>query len=413
MNPLYNAALGLYSAGVSLAAARNPKAAKMVAGQKETLARLREVFGPEDRPVWIHAASLGEFEQGRPLIERFRREHPEQKILLTFFSPSGYEVRKNYPLADCVCYLPFDTPGRVRAFLDAARPSITVFVKYEFWGNYLEELSRRGIPSYLISAIFRPGQIFFCPWGRMFRQMLRRFRTIFVQDRNSVELLARIGVDNVVQAGDTRFDRVVDIRNSAPDLSCLDPFLASGTELTLVAGSSWPPDENIYIPWAKGRGDVRLIIAPHEFDEQRLRQIESRIDGPTVRFSELERNPGAGAGAKCVLVDCFGKLSAIYRYGDIAWVGGGFGVSIHNINEAAVYGIPVIYGPNNRKFKEAADLRDCGGGFPVANRQEGIAILDRLADDPAARLEAGRSAGAYISGSVGATPLIYDTIFRK
>lgn len=411
MNPLYNFGIHAYNAAVKVASLRHPKAAKMVSGQRQTLAAVGATFpAGTPRPLWVHAASLGEFEQARPMIERLRRERPDLRILLTFFSPSGYEVRKNYGEVDCVCYMPFDTPRKVRRFLDAVNPQAAIFVKYEFWGNYLEELRRRDIPVYLISAIFRPTQSFFRWWGSTFRRMLRCYTKLYVQDERSRELLAGIGVTNVAVAGDTRFDRVTDVLRNAGDLAAMKPFRES-SPLVLIAGSSWAPDEQLYIPWANGRDDVRLIIAPHEFDPERLSAIEKQVKGPTVRFSELERNPEAGRNAKCVLIDCFGKLSSLYRYGDIAWIGGGFGVGIHNLNEAAVYGIPVVFGPNYSKFREAHELLACGGGITVSSSGEACGALTHLADDTAARTRAGKSAGEYISTHIGATDRIYSEIF--
>lgn len=409
MNPLYNAGIRLYRAATGMAAARNRKASLMIEGQRRTPATLKAHINPDDRPVWVHAASLGEFEQGRPLIEKIRSRWPERKILLTFFSPSGYEVRKNFDKADCVCYLPFDTPDGARRFIEAVNPSVAIFVKYEFWGNYLEQLSSRNIPTYLISAIFRPGQIFFRPWGGIFRRMLHCFNHLYVQDRRSKELLASIGVTDVTVAGDTRFDRVTDILHNARPTPVLEAWREAGGKV-MIAGSSWEADEDRYIPYLNSHPALRAVIAPHEFDESRLRRIASRIDGKTVRLSELEADPKCGDGARCVLIDCFGRLSALYRYGDIAYVGGGFGTGIHNINEAAVYGMPVVFGPNNRKFKEAADLIAAGGAFEVNDGTSLAAILDRLTDNDKFRSTAAQHAGEYIAANIGATDIILSDI---
>lgn len=409
MNPLYNTGIAIYRAAVRVAAARNPKAAGMTAGQRETFARLEARFVPGDRPLWVHAASLGEFEQGRPLIEAVRRRWPGRKILLTFFSPSGYEVRKDYDGADAVCYLPFDTPANARRLISAVNPCAAVFVKYEFWGNYLECLHDAGIPTFLISAIFRPGQIFFRPWGGMFRKMLRCFTHIYVQDKRSRDLLASVGVTDVTVAGDTRFDRVTDVLRTARPTPVLETWRAAGGPV-LIAGSSWEADEDRYLPWLNSRTDVRAVIAPHEFDETRLQRIASRVEGKCVRLSEMERDPDAAADARCVIVDSFGHLSALYRYGDIAYIGGGFGSGIHNINEAAVYGMPVVFGPNNRKFKEAADLKSAGGAFEVTDARTLADTLTRLTDDAALRSDAGRRAGDYIASNIGATDRITNDL---
>lgn len=415
MNPLYNAGIRLYALAASVASLRNRKARLMVDGQRKTLENIERKLGRDSRPVWVHASSLGEFEQGRPLIEKLRREHPGRKILLTFFSPSGYEVRRNYAGADCVAYLPFDKPSNVRRFLDLVNPSVAVFVKYEFWGNYLQQLRRRGVPTYLISAIFRPGQVFFRPWGGMFRSMLRCYTHIFVQDERSRQLLASVGVDCVTVAGDTRFDRVTDICRTTVALEPVERFCGGvrrpGRLPVMIAGSSWGPDEEAYLPWVNSRDDIRLIIAPHEFDAQRIARITAQVEGRCVLYSEAERDITAVDGAKCMIVDCFGKLSSIYRYGDIAYIGGGFGTGIHNINEAAVYGMPVVFGPRHAKFKEASDLIAEGGGFEIDSPESCAAVLGALADNPEHLADASSRAAAYIRRNLGATDKVYATIF--
>ncbi len=413
MNPLYNAAIHLYGAAARLAALRSPKVKEMLAGQAATLRTLAEErrrVAPEGYDLWLHAASLGEFEQGRPLMERLRREHPERKILLTFFSPSGYRVRSNYVGADTVAYLPFDTPGKVRAFLDAAAPKMAIFVKYEFWGNYLEQLHSRAIPTYIISAIFRPRQRFFRRGGGTFRRMLGYFTRIYVQDEGSRKLLVGIGINNVTVAGDTRFDRVTDILRSAKDVPVIAKFVEN-SPFTLVAGSSWIPDEDLYIPWLKAHPEVKAIIAPHEFDDCRIKRLLARLGSGARRLSEL-KSPGDLRGDEtAIIVDCFGLLSSLYRYGSLAWVGGGFGAGLHNINEAAVYGIPVVFGPNNHKFKEAADMQKCGGAFEVTGIDSATAALDRLSGDRKSLVAAGYAAGDYIRANIGATDKIYPDLF--
>ena len=277
MNFLYNTGIHLYSIGARIASRTNPKAKKMTEGQKSTFGHLRATLPADGRTIWIHASSLGEFEQGRPLIERLRRLHPDRKILLTFFSPSGYEVRKNYPMADAVAYLPFDTPRNARRFIETVRPSVAIFIKYEFWGNYLQQLHKAAVPVYIISAIFRQGQIFFRPWGGMFRRMLRRFDRIYLQDNESQKLLSGIGIDNTVVAGDTRFDRVTDVMAQTFDI-------AGGENLRsfIIFGSSWGADEANYIPWLNANRDVKFIIAPHEFDEARVAALCNAIDGNVI-----------------------------------------------------------------------------------------------------------------------------------
>lgn len=416
MNPLYNAGLQLYRLGARLAASRSAKIKKMVEGQNVVFDYLSRKVLPGERWIWIHAASLGEFEQGRPLIEMIKECEPSAKILLTFFSPSGYEVRKDYGQVDAVCYLPFDTPALSRRFLDAVNPSMAIFIKYEFWGNYLSELRRRNVPTYLVSAIFRPSQLFFRRWGGMFRGMLKCFTHIYVQDRRSADLLAGIGVENVSITGDTRLDRVSDVKNQPLKTPSLAGF-GKDAPMTLVVGSSWQPDEDIYTPWLNANPAVKAIIAPHEFDQARLDVLKERIDGRVLLLSQWSAHVAAGgdladfADVRAVIVDCFGQLSSLYRLGDVAYIGGGFGKSIHNINEAAVYGMPVVFGPRHEKFKEATDLLACGGGFSANDAAGMTAVLDSLLADPKARKAAGEAAGKYISSHIGATSYIYNDIF--
>lgn len=412
--PLYSAGIEAYSLGVKAAAVRNRKARLLDRGQNESFRRLREAVRPGDRWIWVHAASLGEFEQGRPLMERIKTDMPQYRILLTFFSPSGYEVRKNYTGADCVCYLPFDIPRRVRNFLDMVRPEMAIFVKYEFWRNYLEALSGRGIPIYLISAVFRPDQFFFKKKSAWYGYWLKWYTRIFVQDERSHGLLAGIGVENVDVCGDTRFDRVSDIRALRRVIPVLEKFTGAGEcrdVVTMMAGSSWPEDEDVYAGWFERHPDARLVIAPHEFDRQRLDRLAGRFNGRAVLMSEAEKTPDAADGKQVMIMDCFGLLSSAYAYCDVAYVGGGFGAGLHNINEAAVYDIPVIYGPNNTKFIEAGEMAECGGGFPVSDSQQFEAVADKLMLSPERRFDAGNRAGAYIRGKLGATDRIFKTIF--
>lgn len=422
MNLLYNTAISLYGAAAQLVSLRSRKVRKMLQGQHRTPEMLRRKLAGKPGAVWFHASSLGEFEQGRPMIERLRREHPEVPILLSFFSPSGFEVRKNYPYVDAVVYLPFDTPRRVRKFLDLVRPSMAIFIKYEFWGNYLEELHKRGIPTYLISSIFRPGQRFFRKGGGLFRRMLGCFTHLYVQDERSRRLLRVIDVKNVTVAGDTRFDRVTDVMRSSVEIPGF-PGFAPRTRLKFIAGSSWEADEEIYVPWLNAHSEIGFIIAPHEFNETRLEALRNCFASKTVLLlsewihilKESERGntppPAWLSGIRGIIVDSFGKLSSLYRFADIAYIGGGFGAGIHNLNEAAVYGIPVVFGPNHEKFKEASDLITCGGGFSVANSSEFGATIDTLVNSPEEIRRAGDAAGKYIRDNLGATDRIYSEIF--
>lgn len=401
MNIFYNAAMHLMRGGAALGSLKSAKLKKMRQGQRATMDYLANKFSANDRPVWIHAASLGEFEQGRPLIERIRREFPGRKILLSFFSPSGYEVRKNYPMVDAVCYLPFDTTARARRFVELVNPSVAIFVKYEFWGNYLEQLSRKNIPTYIISAIFRPDQVFFKPWGGAFRKMLRCFDKLYLQDDASQKLLAGIGVTNTAVVGDTRFDRVTDIMKATTEMPEVESFACSGS-LCVIAGSSWPLDEEVYIPWFNRHPEVKLIIAPHEFDDERLRVLEGKLANGSARLSTFSGDNTPQA----LIVDCFGKLAAMYRYCNVAIVGGGFGTGIHNINEAAVYDLPVVFGPKYSKFKEAVDMVRLGGAFSINSRDEFERVMDGMLDD-STRQQAARIAGDYVRSQLGATDAIY------
>ena len=384
----------------------------MRAGQAQTTTILREKIDRKAKYIWFHASSLGEFEQGRPMIEQIRKVHPEYKILLTFFSPSGYEVRKNYAGADVVCYLPFDTPGRVEQFLDLANPAMAIFIKYEFWGNYLHTLQQRGIPVYIISAIFRREQLFFQWFGKPYRKMLDCFNHLFVQDERSKALLEEYGIRNVTVAGDTRFDRVIDVYHQAKQIPLVERFI-KGTDgqqppLVFVAGSSWPEDEAIFIPYFERHPEMKLIIAPHEIHEGHLKSIEARLHRPTIRLSQAtEQNV---ADQDCLIVDSFGLLSSLYRYGQIAYIGGGFGAGIHNTLEAAVYGMPVLFGPRFQKFKEAKDLIAVGGAFTFDNAPAFTSRMDTLLSTPEALQQSSQAAGHFVQSHGGATTTILQEI---
>ena len=412
MDPIYNLGVAAYRNAVRFAAGplRNGKAKLLLRGQRRCFRTLQRKLDPNGGYIWIHASSLGEFEQGRPLIEMIKRDQPDARILLTFFSPSGYEVRKNFSMVDAVVYLPFDLSKNVKKFLDLVKPSMAVFIKYEFWGNYLSALKQRGIPTYIISAIFRPGQIFFRPWGGMFRKMLKCFDTLFVQNEQSRELLAGIGVENVVVAGDTRFDRVADVRAAAREFPLVAKFVENA-KFTLVMGSSWPPDEDIVIPYFNAHREMKLIIAPHEFDRHRLHVLMSKLARPARFYSEATLKNIENAD--CLIIDSFGLLSSLYRYGQTAYVGGGFGVSIHNINEAAVYGIPVIFGPKYHKFQEAKDLIELDGAMSIHDADSFSAAMDPMLENEPLRLQCGKTAGDYIQSHLGGTKIIYDMIFNR
>ncbi len=407
MDFIYNLGIRAYRLAVRAASLRNRKAQLMLEGQSHTYDTLRDTLEPGEDYIWIHASSLGEFEQGRPLIERITRDNPNLKIVLTFFSPSGYEVRKNYPLADVVVYMPFDMPGLVKQFLDLVQPRMAIFVKYEFWGNYLMELERRGIPCYVISAIFRESQVFFKPWGGMFRRILQCFTTVFVQNEESRQLLKQIGITRVEVAGDTRLDRVADVMNDKREFPTIQA-LSEGVDNTLIAGSTWEADEDLLIPYFNSHPEFKLVLAPHEFDRDRLQAIMERITRPVGLYSET--SPEQARTLDCIVIDGFGILSALYRYGTIAYVGGGFGAGIHNVCEPAVYGIPVLFGPKFNKFREATDLVACGGAFTVIDKDSFARQMNRLLSSPQVIKQAGKQAGNYIKGHMGATDFIYNHI---
>ncbi len=413
---MYSLGIYLYALLVRLVAALgHRKARAMVRGQRDTWRILREKIDPTARYVWFHAASLGEFEQGLPLIERIRHEQPSRKILLTFFSPSGYEVRKDYKGADVVCYLPFDSPTAARRFIKWARPEMAFFIKYEFWRNYIDVLSKKSIPIYSVSSIFRPGQIFFRWYGRKYARCLRRITHFFVQNERSVELLRTIGVqDNVTIVGDTRFDRVIDIRNNARPLPLVEQFTrakedSNAAPFVLVAGSSWQPDEDILLDYVNRHPDLRLVIAPHVVNDAHIQEIEQKLTTPALRYSQatLENVDDY----RVLIIDGYGLLSSIYRYATVAYVGGGFGVGIHNVPEAAVYGIPVIIGPNHQRFAEAVALIATGGCKSIENAEDFSAIMDDFLENPAHIAQAGSAAGDYINQNAGATPVIYQHVF--
>ena len=403
---IYNLGIHIYQLGVKLAALFSDKPAKMVKGHREVFGLLESKIDRNARYIWFHAASLGEFEQGRPLIERIRKDYPQYKILQNFFSPSGYEVRKNYDGADIVCYLPFDTPSNVRKFIDLVNPCMVFFVKYEFWQNYLNELHKRSIPVYSVSSIFRPGQVFFRWYGKSYQQVLKTFAHLFVQNQESKKLLAGIGVNNTTVVGDTRFDRVLDICAAAKQLPLVQKF--KGDALTFVAGSSWGPDEDIFIKYFNAHPEMKLIIAPHVVNDSHMKEIMAKLNRPCIRYTQAtEENVQQ---ADCLIIDCYGLLSSIYRYGEISYIGGGFGVGIHNVLEAAVYGIPVIFGPNNKKFREAQHLLANKGGFEINGYEDFETLMDKFLADEAYLKQSGKSAGDYVKNNSGAMEKIMNCV---
>lgn len=425
LTELYNLLIYIYLVGVAIYSRFNPKVREMWRGERNAIKTIREKLDPNAEYVWFHAASLGEFEQGRPIIERLRHEHPEYKVLLTFFSPSGYEVRKNYEGADIVCYLPLDTIRNSRRFLRTIRPVMAFFIKYEFWYNYLHILRHRGVPVYSVSSIFRPDQIFFRWYGKQYARVLKCFSHFYVQNEESKTLLAKLGINNVTVTGDTRFDRVLAIKEQSKVLPVVDAFTQGGD--AFVAGSSWQPDEEIFIPYFNNKKpEWKLIIAPHVIAEEHLQQIETLLKGrKVVRYKEAAEEWESGddarksavmarlAEADALIINCFGLLSSIYRYGKISYVGGGFGVGIHNTLEAAVWGIPVIFGPNHQRFDEAIALKQCGGGISINSSEDFETVMSKLTTDDSALAEASKNAGQYVKEHSGATETILKSVAFK
>ena len=394
--------------GVAIASLFNKKVKKMWAGERQAVKVLKEKVDPEARYIWFHAASLGEFEQGRPLIEHLRETHPEYKILLTFFSPSGYEVRKNYEGADIICYLPLDTIRNARRFLRAVKPVMAFFIKYEFWYNYLHILQHRGVPTYSVSSIFRPDQIFFQWYGRQYGRVLKCFTHFFVQNMESKALLAKLGITDVDVVGDTRFDRVLQIKEASKQLPIVEQFTAHAQKV-FVAGSSWLPDEDIFIKYFDIHKDWKLIIAPHVISDEHLSQIFELLKGRrVVRYTEAtEENV---KDAEVLIIDCFGLLSSIYHYGTVSYVGGGFGVGIHNVLEAAVWDIPVVFGPNNKHFQEAQGLMLVQGGFEIKDYQSFRDLMMHFETDASFLQNAGENAGAFVKSRAGATAKVMENV---
>lgn len=406
---LYDLAISTYALGARISALWSPKAKLWCEGRKGLLERLAEAIPSNEEIVWIHVASLGEFEQGRPIIEKIHTEHPEYKILITFFSPSGYEIRRNYEGGDYIFYLPIDTLSNVKRFLDIINPKVAIFVKYEFWLNLLGELRSRGIKSYIVSSIFRTNSIFFKPWGGAWREALEAFETIFVQDDNSKKLLSEWGFDNVVVAGDTRFDRVWDIAQHSKDIPIIERFAAE--KEVFIAGSTWCEDEEILIPLTKNNPDVKFIIAPHEIGADRVNGLISKLQGRGVRYSEITELYDLKS-IQVLVLDTMGMLSSVYKYAQWGYIGGGFGKGIHNTLEAATFGLPIAFGPNYLKFKEACDLISLGAAQSVCSVEELTTWFSPLKENSEFRNEVSHKALDFTSRRRGATNLITKSIFR-
>lgn len=407
---IYKAGIFFYSFFVQIAAIFNKKAKQFVAGRKNWKKILQEKVDKKAHYIWFHCASLGEFEQGRPVIEKIKKQFPEYKIALTFFSPSGYEIRKNYNLADIVIYLPSDTKRNAKVFLDILNPEKVFFVKYEFWNFYISELKKRNIPLFIISAIFRENQHFFknSLWGKWYRKMLFKFEHIFVQNETSAQLLKSINIDNYTISGDTRFDRVAAIAKSSKNIPIVEKF--KGNSPLIIAGSTWKPDEEMLTEFINQNSEAKFIIAPHEVSEANINKLQQLLKKPNARFSQI--NNLEIEKLQVIIIDSIGILSSLYRYGNLSYIGGGFGVGIHNILEAATFGIPIIFGPNHQKFKEAVDLKSEGGAFSINNFNELKTVINRLLNEENELKNASNISKNYVAKNVGSTMLIIKKVFN-
>lgn len=406
MRLLYNIAMGCYRVGIKFAALWHKKARLWDEGRKGLFEQLQQSIDPNARIIWIHAASLGEFEQGRPIIEKIKEQRPEYKILLTFFSPSGYEIRKNYPGADYIFYLPLDTPANAKRFIDIVKPEMAIFIKYEFWINLLDELKNRNIRTFIVSAIFRHNSIFFRHFGEMWRSALDTFEIIFVQDENSQRLLSKLGCDNVIIAGDTRFDRVAKIASEAKKIEAIEQF--KGEQRLFVAGSSWDADEELIVKLANNNPNIKFIIAPHEIEEQRMMKIEQNAKYGAVRYTNFDYQ----SSAQILILNTMGMLSSVYGYADFSYIGGGFGVGIHNTLEAATFGLPIAFGPNYQKFKEARDMVTLGAATSINNYQQLEAWFTPLRDNQHHLTTVSQIAKEYTAKHQGATDIFFRTVFE-
>ncbi len=402
---IYNTGIFLYNLAIRLFSLFNNKALLLLSGRKDTMAAINKL-DLKQKTIWVHCASLGEFEQGRPLIESIKKKNRDKIIVLTFFSPSGYEVRKDYELVDYVFYLPSDRKDNVKKFVDAINPDVAIFVKYEFWFHYLKYLNIQGIKTYIISAIFRPEHAFFKWYGGWYAKMLQYFTKLFVQDQESGALLKNIGVDHFQISGDTRFDRVWEIAQASKEYPELKEF-SEGFKV-LVGGSSWPAGESLIAEYLKVNTNIKLLLAPHEIHDAHIKQIEDILPVESVRYTQIK--DADLKSIRVLIVDTMGMLSSMYRYGDIAYIGGGFGSGIHNTIEASTFGVPVVFGPNYKKYKEACDLIEVEGGFSISNQSEFNSIMDRLFSDSNFLKSASEASSTYVEKMRGATGQIISEI---
>ena len=408
IDTLYYIAIKAYDGLIAIASIFNKKAALLRTGRKNTLKQIAEYKRQNNgKSIWIHAASLGEFEQGRPIIEAIKERWPERKIVLSFYSPSGYEVRKNYGVADLVCYMLSDTPSNARRFLDAIQPEIVYLIKYEFWHFHITEVHKRCIPLYGVSMIFRPEQPFFASWGGWYADLLHCFNHLYVQDETSAELLNKINISAHTVAGDSRFDRVAQIAAAAQPNDIAEKFV-SDAQFVVVCGSTWPPDEEVLIDYIQHSAkEMKFIIAPHETHESRIESLISKLPADSVRYTKAPSTDQLH-NARCLVIDTIGLLSSLYKYADFAYVGGGFGVGIHNTLEPATFGIPIAFGPNYKKFKEAHDLIHVGAAFAIRSKEDFRSVADKIYADKEFREAAGAEAATYCKKMCGATKLIVE-----
>ncbi len=400
MGLLYNIFIYFYYFSIKAASFFNTKARKWVEGRKQLFERMFFNSNEDDKLIWFHYSSLGEFEQGRPVMESLKRDNPGHKLLVTFFSPSGFEVSKNYAYADYMFYLPLDTSGNAKKFLDIWNPDIAVFVKYEFWYNYINELNRRNIPLILISATFRKNHYFFRFYGSWFRKQLGKITYILVQNRESLKLLSKAGIRNVSLAGDTRFDRVYDISVKPQRFEDIESFVQAS--IIFIAGSTWLRDEQMLTGLInKNFKGIKYIIAPHVIDKKKIDGFTKKIKGKTVKLSDTDKS--GFPEAQVLIIDRIGILSHVYQYASVAYIGGGFGKGIHNVLEAAVFGMPVIFGPNYKKFNEASELVKYGGAFPAANSNELSIITYKLLSDYRILKQTSACSKEYVHAKKGAT----------
>ncbi|WP_017256846.1 3-deoxy-D-manno-octulosonic acid transferase [Pedobacter arcticus] len=405
----YNIAIKVYYFLVLLFSFFNKKARLWIDGRKNW----ERKFSPNvtKKKIWLHFASLGEFEQGKPLLQAIRRDYPEKEIVITFFSPSGYEIRKNSSLGDYILYLPLDTARNAEKFIDLFKPELAIFNKYEYWYHFYKKLHQKQIPVYVTSAIFRPNQIFFKWYGGFNRNILSFVTHFFVQNTESAELLIRIGLNNYTNCGDTRFDSVLDLAKNKKDFPLIEAF--KGNTKLIIAGSTWPADEALIAGYIKNLDkNWKMIFAPHEIGEDKIAGLEKLIGNQSVRYSLLVNGTKQlNSSIKCIIIDNIGMLSSLYSYGEIAYIGGGFGVGIHNTLEAAAWGLPVVFGSKYQKFQEAKDLIAVGGGFTITDQEDLDSVFDKLIEQAGFRMEAGEKAKSYVTHNTGATAVIMGRIF--